>query len=208
MKLRYTWLIFAVVLLFFVDSKAGTHGGGINVGVLISDPSGGDKDIYKVESLNSLSFGAFYRYTFSNIISLQTEILYANKGAKGKYYSSESKVHVWYLDFVPSLQCRILDTHSCFGCLYIGPMCGLRVAANFESDISGRAQYYDITSSIKPSDYGYVIGAKLGLPRGSKEFGVDVRYSSGFVAPDDTGRNIDLKNRTVTVMLEMYFGKH
>jgi len=207
MRLRYTWLIISVVLLSFVDSEAGTHGGGIKGGLLISSPSGGDKDKYKVESLNTLSFGGFYRYTFSDIISLQTEILYTHKGAKGMYYSSEGQIDIWYLDFVPSLQCRILDKHSCFGCLYIGPMYCLRMDANFESEFSGHAQSYNIKSSTKPNDYGYVIGAKLGLPKGSNEFGVDVRYSSGFIAPDDTNRNIDLKNRTITVMLEIYFGK-
>ncbi|MCX5753106.1 MAG: outer membrane beta-barrel protein [Candidatus Krumholzibacteria bacterium] len=207
MKRRYAWLIISAVLLSCVDSNAGTHGGGMKGGLLISGPSGGDRDAYKVESLNTLSFGGFYRYTFSNIISLQTELLYAHKGAKGMYNSSEGQIDIWYLDFVPSLQCRILDKHRCFGCLYAGPMYCLRMDAGLKSEFGGSARFYDIKSSVKPNDYGYVIGAKLGLPSGSNEFGVDVRYSSGFIAPDGTDRDVDLKNRAITVMLEMYFGK-
>jgi hypothetical protein len=207
MRFGCHWLIVALILFSCVDSKAGTHGGGIKGGLLISSPFGGDRDLYELKSIRTASLGVFHRYTFSNKISLQTELLYAHKGARGTYNSNEVEINIWYLDLVPSLQYRILDRSTVAGCLYVGPMYSVRLDATVEPEILGNARSTDIRSDIKLSDIGFAIGAKFALPRGANEFGIDLRYSSGFIAPDNTDRNIDLKNRAIAVMLEMYFGK-
>ena len=86
--------------------------------------------------------------------------------------------------------------------MYLGPLISLKMGANVKRD---GFQSYDIDPYIKPYDFGYVIGGKIGLSKGTNEFAIDVRYSSGFIAPDDTGNEIDLNNRTINVMFEMYF---
>ncbi len=204
--LKYFLAIIAVILFSVSHSSANTHGGGIKAGLLISSPSGSDRDLYAVESINSFTGGVFYRYTFTRF-SIQTEWLYAHKGSKGKYYYSEGQVNIWYFDFTSSLQYKIVDNSNLFSWVYIGPMLSKRINANVERELFGTKRTYDIDSDTKSFDYGFIVGAKFGLPYRSNEFGIDLRYSSGFIAPDDTGSDIDLNNRTITVMLEMYFGK-
>jgi Outer membrane protein beta-barrel domain len=197
-------LIVSIALLSCGNAYAGTHGGGVKAGLLVSSPTGEDVDTYDVEPLNTFVFGAFYRYTFSQLLSLQVEALYAHKGATGTIYAIDGQANLWYLDFAPLLQCRVLDTSGFLSDLYAGPTVSMRMDASFESGAMGD-DYWDISSGTKSYDYGYAIGAKLGLARGGNEACIDVRYSAGLVAPNDTGREIDLKHRTYTVMLELYF---
>ena len=199
-------LIVAMIMVSFVDAKAGIHGGGIKGGLLISNPTG-DREEYNVESINTLTYGAFHRYSFTSKYSWQTELIYARKGSKGSYYTSDGQINITYLDFASFFQYRLLNKSKLFGDLYIGPMVSLRLDANVERESYGETQSFGITSDIKPNDFGFVVGAKIGIPHGTNEYGIDVRYSSGFIAPDDTGGEIDLKNRTFTIMFEMYFGK-
>jgi hypothetical protein len=207
MKYGYALLIVSAALFVAGSACAGTHGGGIKGGLLISDPAGADRATYGVESLNTVSFGAFYRYTFSGVFSAQTDFLYAHKGARGTYSLGEGKIHIWYFEIAPSLQCRILDAGGFFGSLFAGPLYDLRLQARFETDFGGVTRSYGINSGVKMNDFGFFFGAKLGLSRGSQELGVDVRYSAGFTAPNDTAMDVDLKNRTFSVMLELSFGK-
>lgn len=199
-------LIVFMIPVSFADAKAGTHGGGIKGGILISSPIG-DREEYNVESINGLTYGAFYRYSFNNQFSSQTELIYAQKGSIGTYYSSDGQINITYLDLTSLVQYRLLNKNRVFGDIYIGPMASLRLDANVERESLGETESYGITSDIKPNDFGIVLGVKLGLLRGTNEYGIDLRYSSGFTTPDDTGADIELKNRTFTVMFEMYFGK-
>jgi len=196
--------IIPAVLLLCVDSSAGTHGGGVKAGLLVSSPTGDDVDTYDVGSLNTFAFGAFYRYAFSSLLSLQVEALYSHKGATGTIYDIDSQVNLWYLDFAPLLQGRLLNRGGFLGDVYLGPTVSARLDASFETGSIGD-DYWDISSGTKSYDYGYAIGAKVGLARGGNEACIDVRYSAGMVAPNDTDREIDLKHRTYTVMLELYF---
>ena len=79
--------------------------------------------------------------------------------------------------------------------------------ANVERELFGNAATYDIKSAVRTDDYGFALGAKIGFAKGSHEFGVDVRYAAGLTTPDATARDIELKSRTITVMLELYFGQ-
>jgi hypothetical protein len=200
-------LTISAAMIFATNAAAGAHGGGIKAGLMMSDPSGSDRDTYKIASLNTLSFGAFYRYTFSGRVSMQTDFLYAHKGARATYGRLEGKINIWYFEIAPALQYRVLDTRKVFGALYAGPLYGFRLEAKVESDVIGSTHSYGVNSSVKMNDFGYFVGAKLGLPRGSDEMAIDVRYSAGLVSPNDTPMDIDLKNRAVSVMLELYFGK-
>jgi hypothetical protein len=202
--MKYALLIVSVVLLTCANAYAGTHGGGMKAGLLVSSPTGEDTDAYEIESLNTFTFGGFYRYTFTPQLALQIEALYSHKGATGTIYNIDGQVNFWYIDFAPLLQGRFLNTDGFLGDVYLGPTVSARLDASFESDAMGD-DYWDISSGTKSYDYGYAIGAKLGLARGGNEACIDVRYSAGLVAPDDTGREIDLKNRTYTIMLELYF---
>ncbi len=195
-------LIIAIIVFSMNAVEAGPNGGGIKAGILFSSPTGGDRDNFEVEAINSFSFCVFHRYTFSRALSVQTEVHYAHKGAKGNYFFIESEVDIYYFDFDSVLQWRILDKKSPFAYVYLGPLFSVKMDANVKREGS---QSYDIDSYIKPYDFGYVIGGKIGLSKGTNEIAIDVRYASGLIAPDDSGNEIDLNNRTITVMFEMYF---
>jgi len=199
-------LLFALIIITCSEARADRHGGGIKGGMLISTPSG-DVDKYNVESINTITFGAFYRYSFSNLLSSQTEFIYSCKGSKGTYYASDGQINIRYLELASLIQYRIFSNNSKFGDLYVGPMVSMCLIADVEREIFGKTKSYTITDELKQTDIGLVLGAKFGFSHGSNEYGIDIRYSSGFIAPDNTGAEIDLKNRTISFMFEMYFGK-
>jgi len=198
-------MIIILVVLSVNTAEAGSpgaHGGGLKAGILFSNPSGGDREEYEVEAINSITFGVFHRYTISKALSIQTEGYYAHKGSKGNYYLIDGEVNIYYFDFDSVLQWRVLDRERTFACLYIGPLLGIKLGANVKRK---GFQSNNIDSYIKPYDFGYVVGGKIGLSKGAHELAIDVRYSAGLIAPDDTGDDIDLKNRTLSIMFEMYF---
>ena len=200
-------MIITLIVLCMDTAEAGSpgaHGGGLKAGILFSSPSGGDREEFEVEAINTFTFGVFHRYTISRALSIQTEGYYAHKGTKGHYYLTDGEVNIYYLDFDSVLQWRVLDREGPFAYLYLGPLFSMKMGASVKREES---RSYNIDSYIKPYDFGYVIGGKIGLSKGVNEFAIDIRYASGLIAPDDTGNEIDLKNRTITVMFEMYFEK-
>lgn len=198
-------LTVALILISFAEAEAGIHGGGIKGGILISSPSG-ERDAYDVESISTFTYGAFYRYSFNRTLSFQTEFDYARKGSKGTYYSAPGQVNITYIDFASMIQYRLLQKNGIFSDLYAGPMISLNLDASVERESLDRIYSYGIYDETKHADLGIVLGAKFGFSHRSNEYGIDMRYSSGFIAPDDTGADIDLKNRTFSFMLEIYFG--
>ena len=205
MNCKYCIMIITLIVFCMNSAEAGSpgaHGGGIKAGILFSSPSGGDREEFGVEAINTFTFGVFYRYSFSRTLSIQTEGYYTHKGSKGNYYLTDGEVNIYYFDFDSVLQWKILDRERPFAYLYLGPLFSIKMGANVKREGS---QSHNIDSYIKPYDIGYVIGGKIGLSKGSNEFAIDVRYSAGLIAPDDTGNEIDLKNRTLNIMFEMYF---
>ncbi|MFO7916323.1 MAG: porin family protein [Candidatus Krumholzibacteriales bacterium] len=204
MKNQVYILAALLVLSGSAGAEAEIHGGGIKGGLLVSSPAG-EREEYDVESVNTAGYGVYYRYSFENKYSLQAELIYSPKGSKGAYYTRSGEIRISYVDIIAPVHYRVLEKNSLFSDLYLGPVFGIYLSGEVERE-DGKT--YGIGSDIiKPFDLGFCIGAKFGISHaaGHNETSVDLRYSMGFIAPDDTGQDIDLRNRTVSVMLEIYF---
>jgi len=198
--------VLAVLTLLAGSAHAGTgtHGGGIKGGLLISSPTG-ERDKYDIESINTACYGIYYRYSFKRRFSVQTEILYSTRGSKGSYYTRSGEIRMKYIDITVPVQYRVLEGNSIFSDLYLGPAFGIYLSGDIRDE---RGREYGIgQDTIKPFDLGFCIGARFGISHsaGNNETAIDLRYSMGFIPPDDTSAEIDLRNRTVSVMLEIYF---
>ena len=199
MKRIYFSVVVLLILLAPQCIIAGTHGGGIKAGILISDPIA-KQDEYDLATLKTFSFGPFYRYSFAANTALQVELLYARKGAK-------DSIEIEYLDLSSFMQYRLKRFDNQFIDLYAGPLFSMKLDSSDEEIVYASDTYYGTISNIKRNDFGYVIGAKFGFGRGKNEYSVDIRYASSFIYFNDDSEEIDLKNRTFSIMLEFYFGK-
>jgi len=201
-------MLYALAALLILAGTAyaedGIHGGGIKGGLLLSSPAG-ERDEYDVESIYNASYGIYYRYSLKSRYSVQAEVSYSPKGSKGSYYTRSGEINISYVDITVPVQYRAIERNKLFGDLYLGPVFGIYLSGEVEDE---DGDTYGIGSDvIKPFDIGFCVGAKFGISHaaGNNETSIDLRYSMGFIAPDDTDQNIDLRNRTVSVMLEIYF---
>ncbi len=199
--MKRIYYLAAVLLILSAPHRitAGTHGGGIKAGLLISDPIA-KQDEYDFESINTISLGPFYRYSFAANTALQVELLYARKGAK-------DSIEIEYLDLISFMQYRLKRFDAQHLDLYAGPVFSMKLDSSDEEIVYASDTYYGTISGIKRNDFGYVIGAKFGIGRGKNEYSVDIRYMSSFMYFNDTSEEVNLKNRTFSIMFEIYFGK-
>lgn len=199
MKRIYPLIFLFLLLIIPQFPKAATHGGGIKAGMIISNPIV-KQDEFDVESFTSFSLGPFYRCSLSRKTALQADLLYSRKGAK-------SSIEIEYLDLTPFIQYRLKKIDSQFIDLYIGPIFSIRLDSSDEEIIYSSTSYPGIISNLKRYDFGFVVGAKLGIGTLKNEYSIDIRYMSSFMYFNDNSEDVNLKNRTLSIMFEVYFGK-
>lgn len=157
------------------------------------------------------------------LLSLQTEILYSEKGAKldmpfddiDDFASIDASIDLTYLE-VPVLLRAGLPIPGFSPFLYAGPAFAYNLSAEITSDIefTDNGQQFsvsgseDIKDEIKSFDVGFIVGAGLefGLPM--LKLHAEVRYTMGLSNISDVDNNndtIDIKNGVVSLMVGVTF---
>jgi hypothetical protein len=191
--------------LFAVDFKYGVKG-GIN----LSNFGGNDAEIDGVvESDIKVGYttGLFGTLFLKDTIAIQPEVLFTLKGERAVFFGVEaSHNNLYYIDIPLLLKLYLPEQrrYSMKPNLFVGPYLGINLwnRAKAKDELADalnamgentEVEYED----VKKLDYGLVFG-----------FGVDFsklllegRYSLGLTTTDDSVFDLDLKNRTVAIML-------
>ena len=142
---------------------------GLKAGGTLSNLTGADASNYSYTSIYGFHAGVFANIGLSNMVALQPELLYSQKGAKYPALLGDDIIRrLQYID-VPVL--LHINADGLF--FEAGPQVGFLLAAN---DQSGTVSV-DRKSRYNAFDFGYLAG--LGYQR-KTGLGIGLRYNGGF----------------------------
>jgi hypothetical protein len=163
-------VILSIALLTGVSATAQAQSikYGLKAGASLTSITGSDSDAAKYKF--GFNGGVLANLGLNDMVSIQPEILYSNKGYKFKYLQEDTRVALNYID-VPVLVKVATGATGLF--FELGPQVGFRLSADIkDSDYS--VSFKDNTHSI---DFGYAAG--LGFQAESGPV-VGLRYNGGF----------------------------
>jgi hypothetical protein len=189
--------IILCTILFFLLTSALIAGEfskiGIKLGYNSSIFSGNDVPGKGVNSQGGIALGGFICYKFNQNFSLQQEVLFTSKGAKintiGDVYLSNIFM---YFELPLLAKMTFRSEHRLQPNIFIGPAFGLTIMA--VNDVA-------VLEDIRSYDLGVVLGAGIDIWK----FSFDARFNFGLLNFDQSADNIDLKNRTFSIMVGYAF---
>ena len=186
-----------ITILFFLFTSALMAGEfksiGIKLGHNSSTFAGNDIPGKGVSSQGGMALGGFVCYKFSQRFSLQQEAFITTKGAKintvGDVYLSNIFI---YFELPLLAKITFRSEHQLKPNLFLGPAFGITVMA---------ANNVAILEDIRSYDLGVVLGAGIEVWKIS----LDLRFTIGLLGFDQSADDIDLKNRTFSIMVGFAF---
>jgi hypothetical protein len=188
-------IIFPILFLLFTSNlKAGEFTGiGIKLGYNSSIFTGNDIPSKGVNSQAGFALGGFVCYKISNRFSLQQEAFITTKGAKintvGDVYLSNMFM---YFELPLLAKMTFRSEHRLKPYIFLGPAFGTTILA-FNN--------VAVLEDIRGSDFGVVLGTGIEVWK----FSFDIRFNKGLLNFDQSADNIDLKNRTFSILMGFAF---
>jgi opacity protein-like surface antigen len=165
--------------------------GGVNLANLAFDPEPDPKP----DMFMGLGFGGSLGFTISPGMTLDTDFLYLQKGAKWEG-SGEDEMAIpdqtykyTYLVVNPMLR-FVVQNQGLRPYFMAGAEVGFLLDAEIETDDGGEEaeeDSYDLKDYTKATDFGVNFGAGLEFPSGNSAFFVEARYSLGLTDIVDEG---------------------
>lgn len=229
---KITSAFFIIIIMTVLQSpvKAQKAHTGIQAGLSFSDWIGDDAEKMANEfntgfegsgisntnmdkkSRLGYSIGAFVNFRFTDIISLQPELLYTTEGTKfeggGNYLGHNFTTEVTYKTnylAIPLLLKITMPTKSFLPFFIIGPSFAFNLSSNVEvsADVEGQSASTEVSiSDIKSPNYDLIFGVGFDTAMGIQ---FAVRYNMGLVSVIDSPDNIKIKNKVITIMAGMTF---
>ena len=185
--------------------------GGLNLAKVSTD--GFDFDGVVIENLTSrtgLVAGAFGSFGIAENLSIQTEVLFSQKGAKfdtsmtvqGITADVELLFKLDYIEVPVLLKYSIPVQGSIRPNLFCGPALAIKSVSKLKVTASALGQSASETidiEDVKSTDFGVVFGGGLDIVVGNGRIVLDGRYTLGMSSIDDSSDNEDIKNRAISV---------
>jgi len=172
-------------------------------------------------------------FQFAKFFSIQPELLYARKGAdqftisQERYALVNANIVLDYIEVPVLARFTIPMANNLVPGIYAGPFFAFKLRSKLNV-VEARSEDGTPIGSIQPkivnaksTDVGLVIGTALALEGPTTKIVIDLRYTFGFSSflkehsfvannseftlIDDNGRPLDIKNRTLAVMVGMGF---
>jgi hypothetical protein len=171
---------------------------GIKAGIVNSTLNVDDEDGFEVDSVWGAAAGLFAVKNMTDMLGLQVEALFVQKGAHDNTLDLDTKLRLTYLD-VP-VTVRIGNTMTDAGHFHVftGPQVGFKINAEGQNDIFGDL---DLGDEVKSVDFGWTLGA--GYERGP--WSVDARYTMGLTNINAAESDGTTKNRSGMLLVGYRF---
>jgi len=200
-------ILFILALLVTISTAhaQGITGGlkaGMNIANFHGDVVGG-----LFESKMGFCAGGFITFKVANIVAIQPEVLYTQKGSKweAEFIWGTWNINLNYLE-IPVLLKVIMPIQGMIKPhLFVGPYFAFNLTAKGKIEDNGQSDEDDIDEFVKDTDFGAVFGGGIdfGLPAGKIVF--DARYSLGLTAIYEEVFGFDVKNNVFSFMLGYAF---
>ncbi|MBE9511528.1 MAG: PorT family protein [Bacteroidetes bacterium] len=194
--MRAQTLIIALVLCIVSSSEINAEGfflKGVKFGFNSSKFTGTDIPGKGIASIPGLTLGYFINYEVSNRFSLQSELLFTTKGCRINTVGDIYLHNIFTYIEIPILAKWTFITEKKWRpYLHGGPFLDFKLLVFNEEGFP---------EDFRKIDLGLILGA--GIRFNKISFGVN--YNRGFLNFDQSEKNIDLKNQTISVVVGFSF---
>jgi len=210
-------VLITVILSVTAAGWAAGLGIGLKGGLNIANLTGSDLlqgNNIADETKNSrlgVIIGVFVAFNISDMLAIQPEFLYTQKGGKyegslaGEVFTSEIKLD--YLEIPILLKASLLPNAAVIQPnLYFGPAFALKLNATAETDQGEGEIYTEVPEggNVKSNDFGLVFGGGLDFNLNGPEIGIEARYTLGLTDWTDY-QPVDMKNGTFSILASIGF---
>ena len=190
-------LFIAVIALstsvFAQDVKFGLKG-GLNFANFSGDDAEGDvkTDIY---------IGGFARFSLTETLSLQPELVYSRQGSKDEEDGIEAKIKTNYLNIPILLRAKMFGSDN-FSAI-VGPQVGIHLNSEAEGSDGDTSGSEDIGEIMNGIDFALAFGFEYDI---TEKFAIGARYNLGLskIIDDEYGDS-DAKNSVFQVGVSLAF---
>lgn len=150
--------------------------------------------------------GGFASIEVGDIIVIQPEALYTQKGAKWERVYEPPGITTLKLDYVdiPLLFRFMLPVKGAVKPnLFVGYYFAINVNATYRIDVNGASEERDFGEYYKDTDFGMVLGGGVDFLLKKGKIVLDGRYALGLITTSELG--LDEKNRVISFMLGYSF---
>lgn len=180
---------------------------GVKAGLNYSDLYG--DDVGSSESLQRFCVGTFAGFPISDIIIIQPELLYTQKGTKWDLYDpvaatvEKAWVKLTYVEIPVLTKIVIRPRGDMKPYIFSGPYFGVNVAARGTIAQDGGVVERQIIGDVNNVDLGVVSGIGMDVGLGKSAIVIDARYVLGLTGIDEEGQ--DVRNKVFSFILGYAF---
>jgi hypothetical protein len=207
MKLcRLSVLVLMLVSWSAAASIAGEITIGAKVGMTVSNVTGVPEEWEASKSsVTGFTGGMMLNYAFNDALSLQPELLYAQKGVAGNLYDGfvtvDATVNLSYFELPVLAKYTFLPGKSFRPCVFAGPSFAYSSSSELEVSASIASVTVDIGSLTHVTDFGLVLGGGFGYKTGPGILTFDARYEQGFTNVIMSG-DFEINGSTETINVD------
>ncbi|HEX6939459.1 MAG TPA: porin family protein [Longimicrobiales bacterium] len=199
---KWTMVLTAVVFAAALPRVGQAQGLslGVKAGVNMANFTGDDAP--DTDMRTGFTAGAYLRLSTPGMFAIQPEVLFSQKGAQQSFDFGAGPVDAsWnttYVEIPVLLRIGVpMPASPVKPFVFAGPSAGFLLSSKIKAESDDESAEVDFKDSTKSTDWGAVVGA--GLDFGS--LSVDLRANLGLSSLSDIDDDVDMKNRTFTVML-------
>ncbi|KAA3619336.1 MAG: PorT family protein [Calditrichaeota bacterium] len=179
--------------------------GGLNIANATIDPDQG----VDWESRTVFGVGGVLDYSLSEVMILNVEPMYLQKGTKAEDGDDKVEYKIDYIE-VPVMFKYLFGSNDLKPYVMTGPSIGILLNAKTDFTMDGFSDEVDIKDDTKSINFSLGFGAGVSMPMGNKTVFVEARYALGLTNvnddPEDTETDVKTKDIQIFAGFTFPFG--
>jgi hypothetical protein len=193
-KLRVLITTLGIIALGVPPIRAENMMFGVKGGLSFANLRGGD--VYNNSTTYGAIGGVFGRYTLTDILAVQPEVLLTMKGAKYEADGIKSQQEINSIEIPVLVRATMPNEGKLKPSLFAGPAIGLLLSNKITN-----GEEIDIKDASNGSDFGLVFGAEADYMLEKGCVLLDVRYDLGLTSIMKSSEDKEVKNSVISIMI-------